>query len=668
MKYFFALILFLFPLLLSSEIEEEIVVMESNWLFIPSIDQINQEEIEFYNSHHFKELLNLSSGVWISRGSGQESLISLRSPVLTGPGACGSFQILEDGIPIRPAGFCNVNNLFEVSGNLASEIEVVKGPSSSVFGGNALHGVINIKTLKMEGESKFNLETDKNESLRSTIFLRMFSNKIIALDLDKDKGFRDQSGFDQQKLVFKNFSQSKDWSFNTSINFTNLNQETAGYVDSYLLPRGLENINPEAYRDAKSLRIKTEISKSLNKYDVFITPYFRFSSMEFIQHYLPGKPIEKNGQKSTGVMLKLSELEISNNFFEIGSQIEIAFVNLDQYQPDVLNSPNAFNNAVRPQGYHYDFEVVTSFLAAFISHEFELKDNYNFFSNLRLEHLKYDYDNLMSDGRLKDDGTVCPRGGCFYSRPTDTELSFTDYSYRLGVSKFTNIGKIFFQYSKGHRPPQINELFRLQKSQTLADLDSEIIDSIELALDNKGNNFFNKLVFYYSKKKNYIFKDSDSSMVFGGKSRHKGIEIKGAKTLNNFFSIKYALNLAGHYYDFTNQDIGVISGNEIDTSPNIFGSIFINFKVSNKLNLELEQEFMDEYYTEPSNNYVYKGHNLTNLRSFYVLNDDIRLNLSILNIFDKGYAERADYSSFTGERFFPGIPLKWRLGINYKFN
>ena len=56
------------------------------------------------------------------------------------------------------------------------------------------------------------------------------------------------------------------------------------------------------------------------------------------------------------------------------------------------------------------------------------------------------------------------------------------------------------------------------------------------------------------------------------------------------------------------------------------------------------------------------------LRSSYVLNDDLRLNLSILNIFDKGYAERADFSSFTGERFFPGIPLKWRLGINYKFN
>ena len=668
MKFFFVPLFFLFSLILPSTTEEEIIVTESNWLFLPSIDQINQEEIEFYNSHHFKELLNLSSGVWISRGSGQESLISLRSPVLTGSGACGSFQILEDGIPIRPAGFCNVNNLFEVAENLSSEIEVVKGPSSSMFGGNAMHGVINVKSTNIDGNNNLNFQVDKNESVRSKFLYKNLENTAVGFELVSDNGFRNHSGFDQQKIILKNFNNIQDLSLQTLISFTNLNQETAGYINSYFYPTRIENINPEAYRDAKSLRIKTEISRGLKKYNIYFTPYLRFSSMEFIQHYLPGKPIEKNGQKITGFTIKLSEIEINDNFFEIGSQVEIAFINLDQFQPDILNSPNAFNNAVRPQGYHYDFEVVTNFFAGFISHEIELKNNYNFFSNFRLEYLNYDYDNLMSDGRLKDDGTACTRGGCFYSRPADSELSFKDYSYRLGLSKITSIGNIFLQFSKGHRPPQINELFRLQKSQVLADLDSEKIDSIELALENKGNDFFNKLVFYYSKKKNYIFKNSDSSMVLGGKSRHKGIEIKGAKVLNNSFSVKYALNLAGHYYDFTNQDIGVASGNEIDTSPNLFGSIFINFQASNKLNIEIEQEFMDEYFTEPSNAYIYKGHNLTNLRTSFEMSDAINLNLSILNLFDKEYAERADYSLFTGERFFPGIPLKWRLGINYKFN
>ena len=668
MKYFFALIFFSFPIVLFSETEEEIIVMESNWLFMPSIDEINQDEIEFYNSHHFKELLNLSSGVWISRGSGQESLISLRSPVLTGSGACGSFQILEDGIPIRPAGFCNVNNLFEVSGNLASSIEVVKGPSSSMFGGNALHGAINVKSLNIFGDNNLNIQTDKNESLRTKFLFKGFENTAVGFELENDQGFRNQSGFDQQKIVLKNLKDIEDWSLQTLISLTNLNQETAGYINSYLHPIRIENINPEAYREANSLRINTLAKKKFNDFFISIRPYMRFSSMEFIQHYLPGKPIEKNGQKSLGLFFKLEDFKLNENFFHLGGQIELALVNLDEFQPEALTTSSAFNNAVRPQGFHYDFEVVTNLLAFYFGQESLMENDFKFFSNIRLEILEYDYDNLMSDGRLKDDGTACGFGGCFYSRPSDTKVSFEDYSYRIGIEKKLDKGSFYLQFSKGHRPPQINELFRLQKSQSLAQLNSETIESIEIAILSEGTSFSNQVVFYYSKKKNYIFKDSDSSMAFGGKSRHKGIEIKGSKTLNNYFLIKYAFNLAGHYYDFTNQDIGVLSGNEIDTSPNIFGSIFINFNVSNKLNFELEQEFMDEYFTEPTNTYVYKGHNLTNLRTVYELSEEISLNLSVLNIFDKEYAERADYSSFTGERFFPGIPLKWRLGINYKFN
>ena len=143
---------------LSNASEEIKVSLGKNWNFAPSVETISSDDIKFFNSSHTKELLNSSAGSWISRGSGQESLISLRSPVLTGSGACGSFLILEDNLPIRPAGFCNVNNLFEVSSNLASRIEVLKGPSSARFGGNALHGAINFKTLNID--EKNYLKTD----------------------------------------------------------------------------------------------------------------------------------------------------------------------------------------------------------------------------------------------------------------------------------------------------------------------------------------------------------------------------------------------------------------------------------------------------------------------------------------------------------------------------
>ena len=80
-----------------------------------SIDVILTEEILRVGATHPSELLNRVAGVWVNRGSGQEHLTAIRSAVFTGSGACGEFSYLEDGISIRPQGFCNINNLFELN-------------------------------------------------------------------------------------------------------------------------------------------------------------------------------------------------------------------------------------------------------------------------------------------------------------------------------------------------------------------------------------------------------------------------------------------------------------------------------------------------------------------------------------------------------------------------
>src|SRR5690606_27458909 len=80
-----------------------------------SISRIHGDQIALVGASHPNELFTRVPGAWISRGSGQEHLTAIRSPVLTGAGACGAFLYLEDGIPVRPAGFCNVNQLFEIN-------------------------------------------------------------------------------------------------------------------------------------------------------------------------------------------------------------------------------------------------------------------------------------------------------------------------------------------------------------------------------------------------------------------------------------------------------------------------------------------------------------------------------------------------------------------------
>ena len=214
MPFVFLLLLFFSSSSFLTETNEELTVSTNqNWNFKPSLETISSDEISFLNVTHNKELFNSSAGSWISRGSGQESLISLRSPVLTGSGACGSFLILEDGLPIRPAGFCNVNNLFEVSTNLASKVEILKGPSSARFGGNALHGAINFQSLEIDANNYLKTEVNDDESFKASFQYQEATNWSLGIALDRDQGFRDSSGFDQQKLAFKSKNNIKTVSY-----------------------------------------------------------------------------------------------------------------------------------------------------------------------------------------------------------------------------------------------------------------------------------------------------------------------------------------------------------------------------------------------------------------------------------------------------------------------
>ena len=87
--------------------------------------RVSEEEIDLVRPDHINQIVNRVPGVNVQRGNGQEHLTSIRSPVLTGGAGAGSFLYLEDGIPLRAAGFANVNGLFEVNYEQAGGIEVV---------------------------------------------------------------------------------------------------------------------------------------------------------------------------------------------------------------------------------------------------------------------------------------------------------------------------------------------------------------------------------------------------------------------------------------------------------------------------------------------------------------------------------------------------------------
>src|SRR5690606_38456230 len=113
---------------------------------VGNIAVMDTDEVDLIGAHVASEALNRLPGVNVMRGSGREHLTAIRSPVLTAGAGAGSFLYLEDGVPMRAAGFANVNGLFEAVSELSSGIEVVRGPGGALYGSNAVHGMINFLT------------------------------------------------------------------------------------------------------------------------------------------------------------------------------------------------------------------------------------------------------------------------------------------------------------------------------------------------------------------------------------------------------------------------------------------------------------------------------------------------------------------------------------------
>ncbi|MEX2333882.1 MAG: TonB-dependent receptor plug domain-containing protein, partial [Pseudohongiella sp.] len=266
-----------------------------------SIAILSEEELRLISHTHIQEAANRLPGVNINRNNGQESLISIRSPVLSGGGACGAFLLAEEGIPLRAAGFCNVNELFDSHSENAERIEVIRGPGSAFYGSNAVHGMINVVLPEPDDRRQLSLEAGPRGTLRGNARIGFendnFSHTFLVNGISEE-GYRPQSGVDQQKLSWLyQTTLANGAELDGGITTTNLNQETAGYINGTDAYKDEDlrrvNENPEAYRDNRSMRAWTRIGYTLDSgWDVVMTPYYRKTDLDFKQHFLPGTPTE----------------------------------------------------------------------------------------------------------------------------------------------------------------------------------------------------------------------------------------------------------------------------------------------------------------------------------------------------------------------------------------
>ncbi|MCB9954698.1 MAG: TonB-dependent receptor [Parvularculaceae bacterium] len=628
-----------------------------------AIAVIGKDELVRIGADHPSEILARAPGVLIHRGNGAEHLTAIRSPVLTSGAGAGSFLFLENGVPLRSAGFANINALFEAHTEIADSIEVLRGPGGALYGSNAIHGVVNVltpaPTEDLSGFISFSGDTVGRFKGSGQLSNSYGAHGFYAgVSLEHEDGYRDDATLDQQKATLRHDYDGGAVTVSSIFSFDNLNQETAGFVEgpnAYLdevLRR--TNANPDSFRDAKSVRASSRIDiQASDTVTLSITPFMRWNEMSFLMHFVPSMALEENGHWSVGAQ-SAAYIDAHDGFSIIGG---VDWEYTEGYLRETQSIPTVFSYT---QGLHYDYNVNALSASPFLQARFEIAQGVEAVIGGRLDWTRYDYINNTADG-------VVGR----FLRPADRRDGFVTASPKASLLFDIGGGKGYVSYARGARPPQTTDLYRLQINQTSDGADPELIDSFEAGWKGAVNERVNlEVAAYYMMKRNFFFRDADGYNVDDGKTRHVGVET----ALNARFTPSITLDINASYgvhtYRFDrpvlslpNATEAIRYGDDVDTAPRwLAGARGTWAPESLPVSGEIEWIFVDHYFMDAADSQTYPGHNLVNLRGEWRFSDHLKLTLAVRNVLDKLYAERADYA-FGSERYFPGEERTFSVGL-----
>ncbi|MEM6850722.1 MAG: TonB-dependent receptor, partial [Pseudomonadota bacterium] len=570
----------------------------------------------------------------------------------------GSFLFLENNVPLRAAGFANVNGLFEAHYELAGDIEVVRGPGSVLYGANAVHGLINfIAPSPSETAAGATVSGGSYGRVKGDVYASLLygdQSVYAGFSALSENGFRAASGVDQQKFTLRHDYSGPALEVTTLLSGHNLNQETAGFVvgeDAYLDPElRRTNPNPEAFRDTQALRLSSRIAATLGNGDqLIVTPFARWNEMDFLLHFLPSQALEKNGHWSVGAQT-LYRAERGPLSVIAGLDLDYTEGRLSEFQ----SIPTIFSFT---QGAHYNYDVGSIALAPYLHGEYQLTERLKLTGGLRLDWTRYNYDTNIPAG---DVGR--------FRRPEDRTDSFVKPIAKAGVGyQASDMLSLYLAYARGARPPQTTDLYRLQTNQTVGEIEPESIDNIEGGMRGQFGPLSYDVAGYFMDKSNFFFRDADGFNVPNGRTRHIGGEADIRVQLAPWAAFEGGVAYGRHTYRF-DRPVGratesISFGDDVDTSPRWLANSRVSVTPLPSVVAELEWVYVARYFTDAANDNSYPGHSVFNLRASWQALETVRVFGAVRNVTDTFYAERADFA-FGNERFFPGEERAFTAGLD----
>jgi outer membrane receptor protein involved in Fe transport len=630
------------------------------------------------------QVLNKVSGVYMVNLGNEQHQMSIRQPMTTK----SLFLYLEDGIPVRTTGLFNHNALLEINMAAVKNIEVIKGPSSGLYGSEAIGGAVNFITTAPTAVPVLKLSTQANTpdykraDWQSSFTQGKWGFALSGYAAQKKHSFIEYSDYHKATVTAR-----ADYHFSTQTSLVN----TLTWLDYYSdMPGGIDSLmfagrsfkNPQTftYRKVDALRYRSTLLHNWNENSkTTASLIYRQNTIAQNPSYSIRNDFHKlsNGNwtgDKTVAHGEINESSFHSYAFTAQHQQKLNWKNavvMSGISMDI--SPSGYDAAyIRVKtdtlsGKYVSYQTTDSMLtqyrtginnyAAFVHFEFSPLNRLRVVSSLRYDLFHYGFNNYLSPSS--------------YSGSPDTANNFKAVSPKAGFTyNFSGKAGLYANYSQGFVPPQVTEMYRGVK---VPGIHPSVFYNYEMGgwMEIVKDKLSAEVSIYMLKGTNEIISvrldDGTTENRNAGKTAHRGIELgmnaSPVKEVGFRFSGAYSRH---RFIEFVEKGIQY-NQNEMNGAPHWMHNAEVWYKPSFAagLRLGLEWQCMGRYFMDPQNTARYAGYQVFHARAGYRWKG-MEVWVNAMNVTNAYYAFIAVKSS-SGYSYTPSEPRHFTVGVSYDF-
>lgn len=416
------------------------------------------------------EIVNKTPGVMMTNLGNEQHGMSIRQPMGLSP----YYLYLEDGLPIRPLGVFNHNALLEMNPFNLQNLEVIKGPASSLYGPEAVGGTINFITVKpsRDPEFKVGIQADlygyRNLQAFGSATIGKFSFAIAGASTDQTNSWLTFSDYNKNNLNVKfqyNFSNSLRLISSTF--YGQYYSDMTGSVNEQdFNNRSYKSSTDFTYRKSEVLRSRLTLEKEWSENSqTVVTVYHRDNKLGQNPSYgirwnptpsATNDPTKATGEinsndfKSYGIVAQHTQgFSFLNSKLIAGTTYDRSPNDYFSHQiklqanrnPDGKTVNNYQILEVRPDLRISNYNATIYNNSGYVQYNFQPLSKVTVTTGARYDYIKIDYTNNIN--------------------ATSGAKTYDQLTFKAGINynPLTNVG-FYANYSQGFSPPSVTTLFR----------------------------------------------------------------------------------------------------------------------------------------------------------------------------------------------------------------